>query len=275
MAENSRPGARQQGARHTEPRQPEPEDHNVIDLASAKRRLRFVAVAADSGSDADALLRALKDVASVRALRPRKPLPLLVPPAVPMRFSVHVDVVGATLPIWRRLSVPSNVTLDRMHDVLQVAFGWADSHLHQFTLAADPYGQETEGILTPFAADEGDHGVLESELRLDQFLARRGDSLRYTYDFGDDWELILTLEAAEMTAGDGVADASIRCVAGRRKGPREDSGGIYDYEHILAVAANPHGPEYRELIEEIADLDLFDFTDTIDMGAINRDLARL
>jgi len=264
MPENSQPGARQS----------ESDDDNVIDLASAKRRLRVVAVAADSGSDADALLRALKDVASVRALRPKKPLPLLVPLAVPVRFSVHVDLVGAATPIWRRLSVPSNVTLDRMHDVLQAAFGWTDSHLHQFTLAADPYGQETEGILTPFAADEGDEGVLESELRLDQFLARQGDSLRYTYDFGDDWELILTLETAEMPAGGGAMDASVRCVAGRRRGPREDSGGIYDYEHILAVAANPHGPDYRELIEEIADLDLFDFTDTIDREAINRELAR-
>lgn len=250
---------------------PESEPDNVIHLASAKRRLR--ATAADTHSDA--ILQALREVANVRAVRPKKPLPLLTPPDVPVRFRLRVDLVGAKPPIWRRLSVPSHLTLDRLHDVLQTAFGWTNSHLHQFTLAADPYGHETEGILTPFDVEEGDQGVLESELRLDQFLANKGDTLHYTYDFGDDWEHTIAVEAVESAEAGRAADASIRCIAGRRKGPPEDIGGIHNYEHILAVAANPSDPEYGDLVDEVAYFHLFDFTDRIDLDAINRSLGRL
>jgi hypothetical protein len=32
--------------------------------------------------------------------------------------------------IWRALRVPARLTLAQLHDVLQVAFGWTNSHLH-------------------------------------------------------------------------------------------------------------------------------------------------
>jgi hypothetical protein len=35
-------------------------------------------------------------------------------------------------PVWRRLVVPSEITLGSLHDVIQVAFGWEDMHLHTF-----------------------------------------------------------------------------------------------------------------------------------------------
>lgn len=256
---------------------PEPEpDDNVIHLAPAKRRLR--SGAAEPDPDTDALMQALKDVVSVRRMHLRKPLPLLTPPAQPVRFVLHVELVGSKPPIWRRLSVPSDLTLDRLHGVLQTSFGWTDSHLHQFTLAADPYGQDTEGILTPFDVAEGDVGVPECELRLDQFLARHGDTLHYTYDFEDDWELLLALEAVDFTEGDGddsaETDASVRCIAGRRKAPPEGIGGIQDYEFVLAVAANPRHPSYTELFEYITRFDLWGITDEPDRDAINRGLDR-
>ena len=38
-------------------------------------------------------------------------------------------------PIWRRLLVPSWITLAKLHQVLQVTMGWTNSHLHQFNIA--------------------------------------------------------------------------------------------------------------------------------------------
>jgi len=248
---------------------------NVIDLEDARRR--FLAAAA--GSDSDSRLQAMQDAARARRDRPKKPLPLLTPPATPVRFRVRVDLVGSKPPIWRRLSLASNLTLDRLHDVLQTAFGWTNSHLHQFTLTDDRHGQETVGILTPFDVEEGDVGVLESELRLDQFLAKTGDTLRYTYDFGDDWEHTVTLESFEavdaLPEAGAPTDATVRCLAGRRLGPPEDIGGIHSYEQILAAALNPRDPAYSDLIEAIAYYDLFSVTDDIDLDAINRGLDRL
>ena len=107
----------------TEPEsEPESEPDNVIHLAPAKRRLRAGPSVADPVTDA--LMQALQDVVSVRRLRLRKPLPLLTPPAQPVRFVLYVEMVGSKPPIWRRLSVPSTLPLDRLHEVLQTAFGW-------------------------------------------------------------------------------------------------------------------------------------------------------
>jgi hypothetical protein len=42
--------------------------------------------------------------------------------------------------IWRRLLVRSDSTIAELHDVLQIAFGWMDGHLHQFLIRGKPYG---------------------------------------------------------------------------------------------------------------------------------------
>jgi hypothetical protein len=35
-------------------------------------------------------------------------------------------------PVWRRVHVPSTATLDQLHEVIQVAMGWQQHHLHLF-----------------------------------------------------------------------------------------------------------------------------------------------
>ncbi len=255
------------------------ESDTVIDLEVARQR--FLARAADL--EPNQALRGLTDAADARRLRRKKSLPLLTPPEPPVRFRIRVDLVDSTPPIWRRLSLSSSLTLDRLHAVLQAAFGWTNSHLHQFAPSADPHGHEFEGILTPFDVEEGDEGTLESELRLDQFLAKAGDTLRYVYDFGDDWEHTLTLEAVAPVESPETAvtgqtpdptEAAVRCLDGARLGPPEDVGGIRNYDHLIAVATTPGHPAYREEIGEIAALDLWNFSDEIDLAAINRGLHR-
>lgn len=52
-------------------------------------------------------------------------------------YQIKVGLRGATPPIWRRLEVPADISLARLHTVIQIAFGWDDSHLHVFET---PYG---------------------------------------------------------------------------------------------------------------------------------------
>ena len=70
--------------------------------------------------------------------------------------------------------------------------------------------------------EEGEPGVPEEEVCLDDVLADPGDTLCYLNDFGDSWEHVIRLEA--VAPWDDTAPAAV-CLDGRRDGPSEDSGG--------------------------------------------------
>lgn len=171
-----------------------------------------------------AAVRADRSTASVEnALR----VPDLTVGDAPTRirgFRVQLDLVGATPPVWRRLELPGDLPLDRLHVVIQAAMGWLDGHLHRFRTGSDhrsPY------FVTPFDVEEGEGG--EGGVRLDQVLTGEGDRLWYEYDFGDGWDHVLAVEA--------VIDeppAEVHCTAGRMACPPEDCGGIWDYTELAA-----------------------------------------
>jgi hypothetical protein len=82
-----------------------------------------------------------------------------------------------------------------VHDVIQAAFGWTDSHLHRFGCGPEYSSHDTEYYLCPFEVEEGETGIPEDQVRLDEVLTEIGDTLFYAYDFGDDWQLTIRLEA--------------------------------------------------------------------------------
>jgi Plasmid pRiA4b ORF-3-like protein len=163
---------------------------------------------------------------------------------------VRIDLAGTTPPVWRRLELASDLFLDELHEIVQAAFGWTDSHLHRFGCGPAYYSAETEYYLCPFSIDEGDEGVPEEQVRLDEVLVDVGDTLFYAYDFGDNWQHTIQLEAA--LARDASAPRAI-CTGGRGPGPAEDCGGIGGYALLLA-ATDPGHPDHAAARAEYADL---------------------
>ncbi|HEV2779593.1 MAG TPA: plasmid pRiA4b ORF-3 family protein [Actinophytocola sp.] len=163
------------------------------------------------------------------------PKPTARPGPAPM-YQMKVSLRGATPPIWRRLEVPADISLARLHLIIQVAFGWDGYHLHVFE--------------TPY----GDFGISEPELghqpqdsvSLEQVLPGEGDRITYTYDFGDGWRHDIVVE--KVLDPDGSATYP-RCTGGRSAGPPEDCGGIGGYAYLLDVLADPSHPEHEERLD--------------------------
>lgn len=132
----------------------------------------------------------------------------------------------------------SDVRLDLVHQVLQAAFGWTDSHLHRFSLGGDAFDGEAELFLCPFDVEEGDDvdGTAASEVRLDETLQDVGDVLHYCYDFGDDWDLTLTLKG-NLPLEPGASSAA--CIGGGRTAPPEDCGGLRTSDELGDVLDDP------------------------------------
>ena len=155
----------------------------------------------------------------------RRPEPQLRPvPETVQGFRIRLDLRHTKPPVWRRIEVPGDIPLPRLHEVIQAAMGWTDSHLHRFRTGNDRNAPE---FLTQFDLDEGDEGMLEDDVRLDQIIATEGDRLWYDYDFGDNWEHLLRVEKVLDTPPPAAV-----CIAGKLACPPEDSGGTWGYSEL-------------------------------------------
>jgi len=55
---------------------------------------------------------------------------MAVPPAAATVYQLKVSLRDISPLVWRRLLVPSETTIAYLHDVVQIAMGWEDMHLH-------------------------------------------------------------------------------------------------------------------------------------------------
>ncbi len=153
------------------------------------------------------------------------PEPKLLPiPHTTRGFRLRIDLQHTKPPVWRRIEAPGDLTLPELHDAVQAVMGWADCHLHQFRTGNDRHPPR---FLTQFDLAEGDEGMLEDDVRLDQVVGKKGDRLWYDYDFGDGWEHSLRVEEVLETPPDSVI-----CVAGKLACPPEDCGGVWGHHEI-------------------------------------------
>lgn len=167
-------------------------------------------------------------------------------------YQMKVTLVGAPLPIWRRLQVPADTHLDLVHMLLQVAFGWTDSHLHEFVTAKKRYGQGE------FAEEDPDL-LDETEYSLEALLKSPQDTALYRYDLGDCWNHELLLE--QILPYDETAMLLGRCIAGKRACPPEDVGGVSGYANFLNIIEDPEHEERQDYLDWLGsefDADSFD-----------------
>ena len=135
----------------------------------------------------------------------------------------RVDLLLMALPVWRRIIVPGHYTFWDLHVAIQDAMGWDDRHLHQFTVD-DQAGGERVRLGIP--DDSGFYAVNEVlpgwDHRVNQFMKPGALPVLYTYDFGDEWQHEVQLEA--NLPADKLKTLP-RCLAGQGLCPPEDSGG--------------------------------------------------
>jgi Plasmid pRiA4b ORF-3-like protein len=130
----------------------------------------------------------------------------------------------------RVIDVPASATLPELHELLQAAIGWTDSHLHQFVTPQATYGMEIPGAEVWPEDQRDETGALLADL---------GTEFEYLYDFGDGWT-----HDIEVLGPGGSAPG---CVDGHGACPPEDCGGPGGYAELLDVLADPANPEHEHM----------------------------
>lgn len=147
--------------------------------------------------------------------------------------------------VWRRIQVPEDYSFWDLHVAIQDAMGWYDYHLHEFSLLN--FDQNNKRIGLP-SDDFPDEKVLPSweEKIKDWFSLEKNKAMNYIYDFGDSWRHRIELE--KVLDKDPNLEYPI-CLKGKRACPKEDSGGVWGYEHKLKILKDPKHPEYEDIKE--------------------------
>ena len=173
-------------------------------------------------------------------------------------YELYVELEDIEPVVWRRPLVPAAITLPKLHDLLQLAMGWTNSHLHSFTI-----GKKTFGM----AGDFEELNMLDE--RKQTLEAALGDSIRefvYEYDFGDSWRHRI---AVKPLARPNTNWHYPLCTGGARAAPPDDVGGPPDYEEFLAAIKDPKHEEHDSMLTWIGGA--FD-PEGFDLNAINRTL---
>lgn len=157
------------------------------------------------------------------------------------RFKIILQ--GTDPVIWRRIETV-DATLEELHELIQTAMGWTNSHLHQFEIAGARY-TDPQFMMDDF--DEMD-AIDYSDMRISDLVSQHGTKLRigYEYDFGDDWQHKVVLE--KVTQAEPGARYP-RCIDGARACPPEDIGGVYGFDEYVEAITNPNDPKNSEYLK--------------------------
>ena len=161
-------------------------------------------------------------------------------------YQIQIALKGSKPKIWRRLLIPSDTSLPKLHEIIQIAMGWEGYHLHQFEKNNICYSTKSIEDDMWGGVDIVDY----KRIKISSLLISEKDKIKYEYDFGDSWEHDVILEK--------ITDVTEKpkhavCIAGKRNCPPEDCGGIWGYEDLLEILKNPEHAEYQEMLDWLGD----------------------
>ena len=164
-------------------------------------------------------------------------------PASGKVFQFKITLKGIKPPIWRRIQT-SDCTLDKLHECIQTAMGWTNSHLHLFKIGGVIHGDPQ---LLYDSREDDKPPVNSLRTKLSKIVPKDGKrfTIQYEYDFGDCWEHEILFE------GFPPPEKNVRyplCIEGERACPPEDVGGIPGYEEYLEAMVNPKHKRHKEFL---------------------------
>lgn len=178
---------------------------------------------------------------------------------------LKITLVDTEPAIWRRVEVPSTITLKDLHAIIQAAMGWENSHLYQFHVGR----QTINGPGFDDVGFSGQRNITADGVGLDELIDGKVKRFTYLYDMGDSWEHELRIEKVLP------ADSDIkypRFVDGTGSCPPEDVGGLPGFYAFLEALEDPDHPDHEDLTDWYGGT--FD-PSALDETKIRKRLARL
>ena len=156
-------------------------------------------------------------------------------------FQLKISLRDSAPPVWRRVLVHEQISLSKLHTVIQLAFGWCDEHMYLFEKERKGYPESTS---VAWGEDVDNERIQDATTMLVwAALQKEGEKLTYTYDFGDEWCCFVVLEKCIHYS----RHFQIMCMGGKGTTPAENSGGLQEYYGLLQNASEFDSPDMEDL----------------------------
>jgi Plasmid pRiA4b ORF-3-like protein len=205
------------------------------------------AAAGRTGEISSALYNRVRADVAIQLMEERAAARAVAAPEVPERrvpieiCQFKITLLDVLPLVWRRIQVQNWCSLDTLHEHIQNAMGWADTHPHHFVIDGILYGSSS--VLGDTFKER--HYWRTSSTHLKDVLPQDSSRFRfeYEYDFESAWRHEILFE------GRPPADEKRHyplCVEGQRACPPEDVGGPAGYADFLRVIIDPNNPQHLE-----------------------------
>lgn len=160
---------------------------------------------------------------------------------------------------WREIWVPTTLTFFDLHFVIQSLLNWLDYHLFDFRVEAAGGSLKlvevlSDGDLVDDFGGEAELVDVEAFQLRDVFVET--DVVRYSYDYGDGWEMAITV----MEHDEDRMDDQVVCVAGAGDNPPDDVGGEGGFSRFLQAINDSSDPEHARYIDWGGQQGYFEFS---------------
>ncbi len=184
-------------------------------------------------------------------------------------YRLKIKLRGTDPPVWRRIAVLGESTLELLHRVIQIVMGWDDYHVYGF-MTKDEWimPRTSSGIDSMWVGMTVPYPTAYANSRRLKSVARQAKTkFRYIYDLGDKWEHEIRVEAISARQD---TDRVPVCLDGQMACPPEDCGGPFGYGKLKQTLSDPASSEHDSMREWAgADFDPVVF----DIDAVNRRLS--
>ena len=159
-------------------------------------------------------------------------------------IQLRISLIDSNPLIWRQVLISKSTTFFKLHQIIQIAMGWKSSHLFEFNLEGYRIG-----IIDEQEPGYGNSKVIDAKKStLKDLISHEGETFKYLYDFGDNWQHVVEVEKFI----DKEPDSSYPvCIYGALNCPPEDCGGIHSFYNLMKILGNKKHPDYIETVHWI------------------------
>lgn len=180
----------------------------------------------------------------------------------PLVFKLRVSLEDVKPEVYRILLVPGSFNLSQLHILIQMSFGWNNTHLHEFKIGTNTYINmlaEKEHVLSKLLMLDEKSCILSSAFNL-------GENYVYAYDTGDLW--VHEIKVIGVEEHEDYIEYPC-CIEGQNACPPDNCGGPDGYEKLKAGLAGADLQERERLLRFVGgQFDPF----SCDPNRLNRDM---